>query len=175
MVDIGIVGDTHLTQAHQANLSSVLRKAFREVDHIIHTGDFTSEDVFRDLELIAPVTACHGNMDSSPLKKILPTRVIERFGSVKICVMHQPPAEDQIRELVGMGVKIIISGHTHVPKIEESEAGVLLLNPGSPTHPRAPPENKFIPWLPRPAVPTIMLLRISGDLSHAYIIRLQKT
>ncbi|MHA1733926.1 MAG: metallophosphoesterase family protein [Promethearchaeota archaeon] len=172
VVDIGIVGDTHLQRPNQANLSSVLRKVFKGVDFIIHTGDFTSEEVLSDLELIAPVVACHGNMDPPSLKRKLPKFATEQFGDILVGVTHAMPGREDIVE---SGVKILVTGHTHVPKIEELEIDVLLLNPGSPTRPRAPPKNKFIPWLPRPAVPTVILLRISGTLSHAYIIRLART
>lgn len=169
-MQIGILSDTHLADAaHVSVLTGVVRRAFKDVDYIIHAGDFTSEIVLHELELIAPVLACHGNSDSPALKRRLPRFATRTFEALRVGVTHRMPNTATIRE---SGVRILVTGHTHVPKIEESALDVLLLNPGSPTRPRAPPPNKFLPSISREAVPTLILLHVTGDHSSAFLLRL---
>ena len=47
-----------------------------------------------------------------------------RVGEVSICVVHE------LKDLKAPGCRVVVSGHSHKPKIEE-RGGVLYVNPGS--------------------------------------------
>lgn len=122
-----IISDTH------GYLSEVLLKELDGADIIVHAGDICSSRDLARLEEIAPVKYCLGNNDFgynfSPLAKKL-----QRFYSEKhrfeIC---------HYRERLDLETcEIAICGHTHRPFIEnDPKWGTLIMNPGSPTYPRA--------------------------------------
>lgn len=122
MTKIGVISDTHglLRDEAVARLDGS--------DLIIHAGDIGATAVIAELEQISPVQAVRGNVDRDAWAKAFPaTRVIEVEGQ-RIYVIHNlgeldidPPAS---------GFRVVISGHSHMPKCEERD-GVLYLNPGS--------------------------------------------
>jgi predicted phosphodiesterase len=65
-----------------------------------------------------------GNNDTGAWARKL--REIERLeiGGVAICVVHD------VHGFAGRGCRVVVSGHSHKPKIEERD-GVLYVNPGS--------------------------------------------
>jgi putative phosphoesterase len=76
----------------------------------------------------APVTAIRGNVDRAAwARKLAETEVVELDG-ISIYVLHDLAALDLKPEAAGF--KVVISGHSHVPK-QETKNGVLYLNPGS--------------------------------------------
>lgn len=80
------------------------------------------------LAAIAPVTAVRGNVDTGAWARSLPeTDVLEADG-ISIYVLHDLSTLDLKPEAAGF--KVVISGHSHIPKQEE-RAGVLYFNPGS--------------------------------------------
>jgi len=148
---IGLVSDTHLNE-HSEELMTKIKIAFKGVDLILHAGDLTSEIVIEDLEKIAPVIAVQGNMDRFNGLDLPKTQIIEKEG-IKIGLSHgevYPRGDNQQLYYIAkeLGVKILVTGHTHQAKIEEYE-DVLLLNPGSPTSPKL-------------ADPTVMLLELDN-------------
>jgi putative phosphoesterase len=77
---------------------------------------------------IAPAVAVRGNVDTQPWAAVLPpTRLVEVEGHT-IYVLHDLAALDI--DPADANVAVVISGHTHRPRIEE-KGGVLYLNPGS--------------------------------------------
>jgi predicted phosphodiesterase len=54
---IGLISDTH------GLLRPGVHDALAGVDLILHAGDVGSDDVLRELAIIAPVRAVHGNPD----------------------------------------------------------------------------------------------------------------
>jgi hypothetical protein len=74
------------------------------------------------------VIAVRGNVDRGPWANTLPvTEVVERGGH-SIYVLHDRATLDL--NPAAAGFSAVISGHSHVPSIEERN-GVLFLNPGS--------------------------------------------
>jgi hypothetical protein len=55
----------------------------------------------------------------------LPEQVTAHLGGVAVHVVH-----DLKELLLPEGVRVVVSGHSHKPKVEERE-GVLYVNPGS--------------------------------------------
>lgn len=100
----------------------------RGSDHVIHAGDIGAPEILEKLATIAPVTAIRGNVDRAAwARKLAETEVVELDG-ISIYVLHDLAALDLKPEAAGF--KVVISGHSHVPK-QETKNGVLYLNPGS--------------------------------------------
>lgn len=135
---IGLISDSHIQNTSE-ELITKLKGSFKDIDLILHAGDVVSQNFLDDLEKIAPVIAVQGNADRAVGLDLPKSKVIEKEG-IKIGLIHgevYPRGDSQQLYYLAkeLDVKILISGHTHQPKVEEYE-DVLLLNPGSPTVPR---------------------------------------
>jgi putative phosphoesterase len=119
---IGIISDTHglLRPEALSRLSGV--------DHIIHGGDIGRPGLIEELRRVAPVTAIRGNVDKGGWAEIYAETETVRLAERSIFILHDLKALpiDPVVE----GVQVIVSGHSHVPKID-AVGGVLYLNPGS--------------------------------------------
>ncbi|MBV8206349.1 MAG: metallophosphoesterase family protein [Acidobacteria bacterium] len=119
---IGVISDTHGLLRPEA------LAALQAAEHIIHAGDVGSPDILERLRAIAPVSAVRGNVDRGPWAMALPENEVCEFGGIAIYVLHD------LAELglnpASAGFKVVISGHTHQPRVEIMR-GVLYLNPGS--------------------------------------------
>src|ERR1700722_16950019 len=124
---IGIISDTH----GLLRLEAVRRLS--GVDHIIHGGDIGRPDIIEELRNIAPVTAIRGNVDNGDWAREYPETERVRFAGQSIFVLHdlKTPRIDPVM----IGIDVIVSGHSHVPKID-TIGGVLFVNPGSAGPPR---------------------------------------
>jgi putative phosphoesterase len=100
----------------------------RGSDRIIHAGDVGAPEILGTLATIAPVTAVRGNVDTSAWARKLPETDVLEVDGVSIYVLHDLATLDLKPEAAGF--KVVISGHSHVPK-QEMRAGVLYFNPGS--------------------------------------------
>jgi uncharacterized protein len=100
----------------------------RGCELIIHAGDVGGPEILTALARIAPVIAVRGNVDGGPWADSLPvTEVVERDRH-SIYVLHDLATLDL--DPAAAGFSAVISGHSHVPNIEDRN-GVLFLNPGS--------------------------------------------
>lgn len=158
---IGLISDTHIPDRARIIPQNVI-DAFSDVDLILHAGDLTSLDIVEELEKIAPVMAVQGNMDRVNGINLPKAKTLEVEG-VKIGIVHgevYPRADTQ--QLVYLAkqldVDILVSGHSHQPKIEQTD-GVLLINPGSPI-------------VPRLADRTVMLLEIHNKEVDVQIVKI---
>ncbi|MBE6499203.1 MAG: metallophosphoesterase [Methanobrevibacter thaueri] len=158
---IGLISDTHIPDRAKV-LPEKVFETFSDVELILHAGDLTSLSVIEELKKIAPVMAVQGNMDRVNGIDLAKAKVLEVEG-LKIGVIHgevYPRADtSQLLYLAKeLNVDILISGHSHQPKIEQIE-GVLLLNPGSPI-------------VPRLADRTVMLLDINNKEVDVEIVKI---
>jgi putative phosphoesterase len=119
---IGLISDTHGLLRPQA------QRRLAGVDHIIHGGDIGHPDIVPTLRRIAPVTAIRGNVDTGAWANQYAETELVRLGGRSIFVLHDRKTL-QI-DPVALGIDLIVSGHSHVPKIE-TVSGVLYVNPGS--------------------------------------------
>ena len=147
---IGLISDTHIPDRARELPKNVI-SSFENVDLILHAGDLTSTKVIDELEKIAPTIAIQGNMDRAAGIMLPNAKVIEAEG-LKIGIAHgevYPRADTQQLLYLAkqLDADILVTGHSHQPKIEQID-GVLLLNPGSPV-------------VPRLADRTVMLLEIN--------------
>ena len=102
--------------------------ALQGVAHIIHAGDVGAPEVLEGLGAVAPVTAVRGNNDRGRWAAALPeTRVVE-IGGATLYVLHDVKTLGLDPHAAGYAA--VVSGHSHVPRIEERR-GVLYVNPGS--------------------------------------------
>ena len=121
-VRVGVISDTHglLRPEAMAFLSGC--------DRIVHGGDIAGPTVLEELATIAPVTAVRGNNDKGSWAQRLNETELVRIGEVWIYVIHDLSQLDL--DPNAAGIHVVVSGHSHKPKIEERE-GVLFVNPGS--------------------------------------------
>ena len=119
---IGVISDTH----RLLRPSAIARLA--GADHIVHAGDIGAPQVIEALRTIAPTTAVRGNIDVGEWARGYPDTELLRLGGRVLYVLHDLKAL-QI-DPAASGVDVVISGHSHRPKIE-TRNGVLYLNPGS--------------------------------------------
>ena len=135
---IGVVSDTH-----SLDLPRQMLEEFKNVDFIIHAGDFCSAPDLQKLTKIKEVKAVYGNMDDGSIRKKLSRRQIIPCGKFTIGVFHGEGAPQHIlatvqKEFKDEKVDVVIFGHSHQPFNEEIK-GVLYFNTGSPNdYVRAP-------------------------------------
>lgn len=139
---IGVISDTHGLLRPEA------LERLAGVDHIIHAGDIGGGEVIERLRDLAPVTAIRGNNDPD---MTYPEETTIELGGRTVFVLHD------VKELASQArYDVIVSGHSHKPKIETQD-GVLYLNPGS-----AGPRRFKLPI-------TVAILEIDGDTIRADI------
>jgi putative phosphoesterase len=121
MFRIGIISDTHGLLRPEAE------RQLAGVDHIIHAGDIGRPEIVDALRKIAPVTAIRGNVDTGEWAREYPDPKSVRLAGKSIHILHDLKTLDIDS---AFAVDMIVSGHSHVAKIE-TIGGVLYLNPGS--------------------------------------------
>jgi putative phosphoesterase len=119
---IGVISDTH------GLLRAEAVRALSGSSRIIHAGDVGDPAILDDLRVVAPVTAVRGNVDRGLWARSLAETEAVTFGSVSVYVLHDIQQLDL--DARAAGVRVVISGHSHRPSLEERN-GVLFLNPGS--------------------------------------------
>jgi putative phosphoesterase len=119
---IGVISDTHGLLRPEA------LAALAGVEHVIHAGDIGIPEIILRLEEISPVTAIRGNVDTQPWARNLPSREVVTLAGRTINIIHD--LGDLDFDPAAAGIDMVVSGHSHMPKIETSR-GVVYLNPGS--------------------------------------------
>jgi uncharacterized protein len=154
---LGLIADTH------GQVRPGVHELFRRVDRILHAGDVGGAEVLEELELLAPVTAVYGNVDTGVLRRRLPkVAEIELDGFVMV-VTHG----DQLASRTPGALKeafpkadVIVFGHTHRPLIHDLPDFTVVVNPGAAgparfdlkpsvaimeTEPGIPPRVRIVP------------------------------
>jgi hypothetical protein len=122
MKRVGLISDTHGLLRPEA-------LAFlRGSDFIVHAGDIGDAGVLDELRRLAPLTAVRGNNDKGPWAKSIAETEVLQVAEVSIYVLHDLAELDL--DPVAAGVQVVVSGHSHQPRIEERD-GVMYVNPGS--------------------------------------------
>jgi hypothetical protein len=173
MVKYGIIADTHISSdfpfEKKEKLVQRLQKVFSEVDEIIHCGDVGSKEFLEDLNNIAPTKIVKGQSDE---KFTVRDYITFETENVKIGVIHELPENlkefCENKDLIG---GILIYGHTHQPMIKGTDFNTLLINPGSPTQPKAPPKLKG--FREPTAKPSVIILTIEEGMVTTLIVNLK--
>jgi uncharacterized protein len=119
---VGLISDTHGLLRPEA-------LAFlRGSDFIVHAGDIGDAGVLDELRRLAPLTAVRGNNDKGPWAKSIAETEVLQVAEVSIYVLHDLAELDL--DPVAAGFQVVVSGHSHQPRIEERD-GVMYVNPGS--------------------------------------------
>jgi uncharacterized protein len=119
---VGIVSDTH------GLVRPEVLDALRGSELILHAGDVGGQEVLTLLGTVAPVVAVRGNTDGGGWAgKLQHTQLITHRG-ISFYILHH--AADIDIDPKAAGVSVVVSGHTHTPKILKNN-GVLFINPGS--------------------------------------------
>ena len=150
---IGVMSDTHggLKSWHD-----VSKGVFSEADLVIHAGDIfyhgikNSQPEGYDTSALAqaindyprPLIFCKGNCDSEVDQLVVNIPIqspylVCQFDGLKLLVHHgHLLTEEEVERLASRwDFGICISGHTHIPRLEQ-QGNVLFLNPGSPALPK---------------------------------------
>ena len=122
MPRIGIISDTHGLIRPQA------LSALAGCTRILHAGDIGGAAIIDALASIAPVTAVRGNNDIDSWGAALPGCATVDTDGLRIHLLHD--IADIAIDPRATGVRVVISGHSHMPLIGE-RGGVLYINPGS--------------------------------------------
>ena len=119
---VGVISDTHGLLRPEAV------QALRGCSQIIHAGDIGRAEVLDELNRIAPTSAVRGNVDRDEWAATLPLTETFFIDDVLLHVTHD--LHDLDLTPAAAGIRVVISGHSHRPRIEEN-SGVLYLNPGA--------------------------------------------
>lgn len=135
---IGIISDTH------GRFDERIFNQFAEVDAIIHAGDIGSPSILHELEAIAPVYAVLGNNDIPEYGERVSRWAAPVIDGVPFLVAHYPkdvlqPSARQAALNPGDPVpRVLVHGHTHVPRIvtgKDVSPADLMICPGSTFRP----------------------------------------
>jgi putative phosphoesterase len=122
MTRIGVISDTHgLLRPEAVDF-------LRGCEHIVHGGDIGNADVLAQLAPLAPLSVVRGNNDTGAWAERIPETALVEVAGVRIYVIHDLALINV--DPAAMGVQVVVSGHSHRPKVER-RGGVLYLNPGS--------------------------------------------
>jgi putative phosphoesterase len=133
---LGILSDTHLIAPHP-KFKKWVDRHFKDVDKILHLGDFTDLSIAKYLSDQKELIAVCGNMDLREIRDEFPTKREVEVSGFRIGLIHGggPPfgIEARIREQFD-DVDVIVYGHTHTPANHRVKE-ILFFNPGSFTRP----------------------------------------
>ncbi len=154
---VGLIADTH------GKVRAQVHEVFRKVDLILHAGDVGDAEVLDELELLARVTAVHGNVDSPTMKRRLPRVAELEIDDLRFVVTHG----DQLASREPQDVRaafpkadVIVFGHTHRALIANLPDFAVVINPGAAgpgrfdlkpsvaileTEPGLPPRARIVP------------------------------
>ncbi len=122
MIRIAVIADTHDW------LPPGLSRRLAAADEIWHLGDVCEPETLAELEQLGkPLHVVLGNNEAHNLWPL--ELRLERGGQI-FFLTHIPPAR------APAGAKVVLHGHTHVPRDETDEQGVRWLNPGCISRPR---------------------------------------
>jgi uncharacterized protein len=135
-----VIADTHIP-SRARTLPESLTPYLDRADLILHAGDLMDPALLDELAAHAPVEAVRGNLDLPGLPETLELE----FGGVRVAMIHDcgPRRGRRARARRRFpDARVVVFGHSHIPLLED-EAGLMLLNPGSPTDRRRQPLHTF--------------------------------
>ena len=137
-MNIAIISDTHLKK-DSGQLDNLITE-FRNVDLVIHAGDYGGAWVMEYLQNHFNFIGVWGNIDDATIKAHLQEKLILKVGPYHVGIFHghgksKTTIERAYANFESNLVDIIIFGHSHQPMICTKNK-VLMLNPGSLTNKR---------------------------------------
>jgi putative phosphoesterase len=142
-----VLSDTHLSTGALDRLPDEVWQMAGEADLVLHAGDVVDHGLLAALAEHAPVHAVLGNNDHALVGR-LPERLVLDLAGVPVAIVHDSgPSAGRAGRLRAWfpSAGVVVFGHSHDPLVEE-HAGLLLVNPGSPTQRRRQPVHT-VAWL----------------------------
>ena len=154
---LGLIADTH------GQVRPGVHELFKRVDRILHAGDVGGAEVLAELELLAPVTAVYGNVDTGALRRRLPAVAQIELDGFAFVVTHGDQLAARTPEALKAAfpqTDVIVFGHTHRPLIHDLPDFTVVVNPGAAgparfdlkpsvaimeTEPGIPPRVRIVP------------------------------
>lgn len=119
MTTIAIISDTH------GLLRPEVCEHLKQVDYIMHAGDFHTKEVYEQLLSYAPLFAVRGNNDKE-WAGFLPNSLTITVDHISFYLVHK---KSDIKTLPN-DVNFVVYGHSHKYTLDKKEE-VVWLNPGS--------------------------------------------
>lgn len=143
-----LLSDTHVPTRAKA-LPPALLEAIGDADMVVHAGDWVDASLLDELESRARrLVGVWGNNDGDELRARLPEVAHERVEDLRIAVVHETGAasgrERRMQAAYGDDADVLVFGHSHIPWDTTTDAGLRLVNPGSPTDRRRQPVGTFL-------------------------------
>jgi len=133
---LAIIGDTHIRSFEELPMEMIME--IKNSDWVIHTGDYISPDLIKELVRIKKdkFKGVYGNADPTSVRDLVPSKELLVISGMKIGITHPASGGSSsitenrvISQFQNMDVDLIIFGHTHEPLIEYNDK-ILLVNPG---------------------------------------------
>jgi putative phosphoesterase len=119
---VGVISDTH------GLLRAEALAALQGCERIIHAGDIGKSQILEQLTSIAPLHVVRGNNDLAfPWAEHLADHLSFNLNGWQTLLVHDMA---DVPALLDAGTRLVITGHSHQPRIEW-RGERLLLNPGS--------------------------------------------
>lgn len=138
-----VLSDTHAPRRWQACPPAVAER-LRGADLILHAGDVCTAVVLHELSQYAPVHAVVGNNDGPDVAVwgARPTLQLDLDGLAVAMIHDSGQASGRLVRLRRMfpAAALVVFGHSHIP-LDQSDAGLRIFNPGSPTDRRRQPHG----------------------------------
>ncbi|SEG99795.1 hypothetical protein SAMN05444920_11471 [Nonomuraea solani] len=118
-----------------------MAELLRGADLILHAGDVCVPSVIDELAVYAPVHVVKGNNDGPDL--VAPETLELTVDEVRIGMIHDSgPAKGRASRMRRRfpHADLVVFGHSHIP-LDETEGGLRIFNPGSPTDRRRQPHG----------------------------------
>ena len=138
-IKIGIMSDTHISK-DTYKIDDILKKYFKDVELIIHAGDFKSSKVIELIKARKKFIGVWGNNDGAAIRGEIKEKELLKINGYTLGIYHgHGDGKSTIEKAYNMfkedTVDIIVFGHSHQPIIKTINK-TLMLNPGSPTSKR---------------------------------------
>ncbi|HEU5417114.1 MAG TPA: metallophosphoesterase family protein [Streptosporangiaceae bacterium] len=159
-MQVVVLSDTHAPRRWKTCPPAVALR-LRSADLILHAGDVCTAAVLDELSEYAPVRVVLGNNDDPGVADWgAPPALETEIGGLPVAMIHDSGTRQG--RLARMrrqfpAARLVVFGHSHIP-LDESDGGLRIFNPGSPTDRRAQPQG------------TIGVLRIEDGLLRSAAI-----
>jgi uncharacterized protein len=162
-VRVIVLSDTHAPRFWKSCPAAVAAW-LHGADVILHAGDVCTANVLDELAAYAPVHVVLGNNDGADVAAwgAPPTLALDLDGLPVAMIHDSGPAGGRLRRMrtAFPAAELVVFGHSHIP-LDQSEPGLRIFNPGSPTDKRRQPYR------------TLGVLEIAdGQLLEARIVEL---
>lgn len=142
-----VLSDTHVRDS--SGLPAAVFELAERADRILHGGDFVAADVLDVLGTFAPIDGVLGNCDGGELLGRVDVTCEVEIDGVRFGMIHDAGTTAGRHErLRGWfpHADVAVYGHSHMPELERTADGLLVINPGSPVQRRRAPTHT-VAWV----------------------------